>query len=494
MFFGHAPSADRSIVDALNASQAVIEFSPDGQVLSANDNFLATTGYRLIEIKGRHHSLFCETDYVKSEAYDRFWRDLAAGHFQSGEFKRMTKDGRAIWLQATYNPIRDRSGRVVRVIKFASDITAAKLQALDYAGKIAAIDRAQAVIEFTTAGEVITANPNFLAVLGYRLEEIAGRHHRLFCDPDYAAGRDYADFWAALGRGEFQAGEYRRIGRSGADIYIQASYNPIFDEAGRVVKVVKFATDTTQMVQKRLRNDGLGHDINTELGEVIDQMAVANHMAAGASGASTETGAIINSVAAASEELSQSVREIAQSMNFARTGAESVFRHAESANASAGTLNSSAISMNNVVALIQNIASQINLLALNATIESARAGEAGKGFAVVASEVKSLANQAASSTKTIAMEIANMQAVTTEVVGALALISTSMTSVMENVASVAGAIEQQNAVTGEISLNMQSAVTAVQQIEQSLGHISSTFARVSEASEQVKQNVEVLVA
>ncbi len=494
MFFQGDFNADRSIVEALNASQAVIEFTPSGKILTANSNFLDTVGYRLEDIRGQHHSLFCDGEYAKSETYSRFWAELARGVFQSGEFKRVGKSGQAIWLQATYNPIRDKTGRVTRIVKFANDITAVKLKSLDFAGKVAAMDRAQAVIEFTVHGEVIFANPNFLSVLGYRLDEITGRHHRIFCDPAEVNSREYTDFWNALARGEFQAGEYRRIGKSGTDVYIQATYNPIFDDTGAVVKVVKFATDMTQTVQKRLRNDSLGHEINAELGDVISQMVTANEMAAGASGASTETGAIINSVAAASEELSQSVREIAQSMNFARTGAESVFRHAESANQHAGTLNTSAASMNNVVSLIQNIASQINLLALNATIESARAGEAGRGFAVVASEVKSLANQAASSTKTIAEEIANMQSVTGDVVGALGLISTSMTSVMENVTSVASAMEQQNTVTGEISSNMQSAVIAVEQIEESLGHISTTFGKVSRASEQVKHNVEVLVA
>ena len=494
MFLQDNVNSNRSIVEALHASQAVIEFTPAGKILTANSHFLEAVGYRLDDIEGRHHSLFCDAAYVDSEAYRRFWSELAQGHFQSGEFKRFGRGGQAVWLQATYNPVRDRSGRVVKIVKFAADITAAKLKALDYAGMVAAMDRAQAVIEFKVTGEVITANANFLSVLGYGLDEIVGRHHRMFCAPDEVAGGDYAAFWQALARGEFQAAEYRRVAKSGADVYIQATYNPIFDDTGAVVKIVKFATDITLVVKRRLRNDGLGHDINTELGDVINQIVTANEMAAGASGASTETGAIINSVAAASEELSQSVREIAQSMNFAKTGAESVFRHTESANDYAGTLNASAVSMNNIVALIQNIASQINLLALNATIESARAGEAGRGFAVVASEVKSLANQAAQSTKTIASEIANMQSITGDVVGALGLISSSMTAVMENVTSVASAIEQQNAVTGEISSNMQSAVIAVEQIEESLGHISTTFAKVSEASEQVKQNVEVLVA
>ena len=494
MFFSKSASDDRAIVDALNASQAVIEFTPKGNIITANANFLNAVGYSLSEVVGRHHSIFCDPEYAKGEDYRRFWNELAAGKFQSNEFKRFAKGGRALWLQATYNPVRNKSGDVIKVIKFAADITAAKLQNLDYAGHVAAIGRAQAVIEFTPQGEVIKANDNFLKALGYRLDEIKGKHHSMFCEPGYAASSDYRQFWQALAKGEFQSAEYKRIGNGGKEVYIQASYNPIFDDTGAVVKVVKFATDVTETVRKRLRNDGLGHDINRELGDVINQMVTATQMTASASSASTETGSIINSVAAASEELSLSVRDISQNMSYAREGVQGVFKHAEKANVSASSLNNSATSMNAVVTMIQDIASQINLLALNATIESARAGDAGKGFAVVASEVKSLANQAAHSTQRIASEIANMQTVTTEVVAALNLISNDMNSVLENVANVAGAIEQQNAVTMEISNNMQAAVSAVHEIEESLGNISGTFASVATASEQVKQNVETLVA
>ena len=288
--------------------------------------------------------------------------------------------------------------------------------------------------------------------------------------------------------------EQSRVDKGGKEVFIQASYNPIFDDTGTVVKVVKFATDVTETVTKRMRNDSLGHDINLELGDVINQMVTATQRTASASNASTETGSIINSVAAASEKLSHSVQDIAQSMSYARKGVQGVFKHAEKANVSASSLNASATSMNAVVTMIQDIASQINLLALNATIESARAGDAGKGFAVVALEVKSLANQAAHSTQRIASEIASMQTVTTEVVAALNLISNDMNTVLENVANVAGAIVQQNAVTMEISNNMQPAVSAVHEIEESLGNISGTFANVATASEQVMQNVETLVA
>lgn len=486
--------SNAAIVAALNASQAIIEFTPDGRIISANDNFFKTMGYDRSEVIGQHHSLFCEPAFAASEAYRAFWRDLASGQFKSDTFKRLGKGGNVVWLQATYNPVLDGKGRVVKVIKFASDITEAKLKYMDFAGKIAAIERAQALIEFDTSGNIITANQNFLDLLGYSLPEIAGRHHQMFCAADYVASPEYKRFWQRLAAGEFISDEFRRIGKHGKEVYIQASYNPIFDDTGAVIKVVKFATDVTAAVQRRLRNDTISHEIDAQLSDVLTQMEGANSMAAGASSASTQTSSMVHAVAAAAEEMSASVREIAESMNAARMSVEGVFRNAEVANTSATRLSESADAMNNVVTFIQGIASQINLLALNATIESARAGEAGKGFAVVASEVKTLANQASASTKTIGDEIAKIQAVSSEVAGALNLISSSMTHVLDSVSNVAGSIEEQHAVTGEISSNMQSAVMAVQEIEQSLTRISSAFSTVTNASEDVKSNIERLVA
>lgn len=484
----------KAIVGAIDASQAVIEFSPDGRVIKANSNFLKVMGYRGEDIVGKHHEIFCEPAFVASTDYQQFWRQLSLGKFQSGAFKRLGRDGRVVWLQATYNPILDRKGQVKKVIKFASDITESKLRELDSIGKMAAIDRAQAVIEFTTDGTVVTANKNFLNVLGYSLDEIKGHHHQMFCDPAYVASDEYKTFWSRLAAGEFIADEFRRLGKGGKVAYIQASYNPIFDDTGAVIKVVKFATDVTPAAERRMANDNIGREIDSQLEGVLTQMEGANQMASGASSASTETSAMVNAVAAAAEELSASVREIAQSMTLAKSGVESVFRHAETANGSAASLATSAESMNSVVTFIQGIASQINLLALNATIESARAGEAGKGFAVVASEVKSLANQASTSTKTIGDEIARIQSVSGEVATALNLISDSLTHVLDSVANVASAIEEQHAVTGDISSNMQAAVSAVQEIEESLTRITGAFGAVVSASGGVKSNVERLVA
>lgn len=487
---GHEASA----LKALGESLAMIEFSPRGDILTANDLFLRTMGYRLDEITGRHHAMFCDADYTQSEAYRRFWADLAAGHAQTQSFQRVRKDGSHLWLQASYMPIRNGRGEVVRIMKVAFDITAAKETEIDASGKMAALGRSQAVIEFTPDGQILTANPNFLSVMGYTPDELKGQHHSLFCEAEYTRSTDYARFWADLRKGQYQSANFKRLAKGGRVVYIQATYNPILDDKGQVIKVVKFAVDTTAEVEKRLRNERLSDEINTELGDVVTSITNANAMAAGAAGASTETGSIVNSVAAAAEELRQSVEEIASNMTKARTAVETAYARTGKVQSAAGDLTQSASSMGDVVTFIQDIASQINLLALNATIESARAGEAGRGFAVVASEVKSLANQSASSSARIAQEIATMQTISTDVATALDEVIALMTSVLDSVVAVASALEQQSMVTSEISGNMHSAVGAVGEIEHSLTHITSAFSSISDASGDVKRRVEELVA
>jgi methyl-accepting chemotaxis protein len=238
-------------VEAINRAQAVIELELNGTVITANENFLRIFGYSLDEIVGKHHRIFCDPSYAESPQYDEFWQKLGRGEYYAAEFKRLAKGGREIWLQASYNPIFDQDGRPFRIVKFAVDVTAAKLQNAEYEGKVEAINRAQAVIEFELDGTVITANENFLHIFGYDLDEIVGKHHRIFCDPGYAESSQYAEFWQKLGQGEYDAGEFKRIHKDGTDVWLQASYNPIFDIDGRPIKVVKFASDITQVVEAR---------------------------------------------------------------------------------------------------------------------------------------------------------------------------------------------------------------------------------------------------
>lgn len=249
---GQKDNDDQSaIISAINRVQAVISFKPDGTILDANDNFLNTLGYSLEEIKGKHHRMFCDSAYVNSDEYQRFWEKLKRGEFDSREYRRIGKGGKEVWINASYNPIMDASGRVTKVVKFAIDISKQKLRECE----LAALSKSQAVIEFNLDGTIITANDNFLKTLGYSLEEISGKHHAMFCDSSYTSTPEYRNFWANLGRGEFQTGIFKRINRSGKEIYIQASYNPVYDLNNRPFKVVKYATDVTKEILEKMEQE-----------------------------------------------------------------------------------------------------------------------------------------------------------------------------------------------------------------------------------------------
>ncbi len=412
-------------VQAIGKSQAVIEFAMDGTILQANPNFLATMGYRLDEIQGRHHGLFVAPAERDSAAYRDFWAALSRGEYKAGEFKRVGKDGTEVWIQASYNPILDLNGKPFKVVKFATDVTQQKLRNADFAGQIEAIGKSQAVIEFALDGTIKTANDAFLATMGYTLAEVEGRHHSMFVP---AAERDsaaYRAFWAALNRGEYQSAEFKRVGKGGHEVWIQASYNPILDMSGKPFKVVKFASDVTAQVVRRLKSETVSSTMEM--------------------------------VAAGAEQLSASVREISESMTKSKAAADDAFERAVEADHATERLAGVAQSMNGILALIGDITSQINLLALNATIEAARAGEAGRGFAVVATEVKNLAAQAKSATDEIAGEIEGMKAVSSDVVDGLRNIRQSIDRVREHVTSTASAVEEQSTVTHEMSASMQRA-------------------------------------
>ncbi|WP_271594009.1 methyl-accepting chemotaxis protein [Bradyrhizobium sp. CCBAU 65884] len=416
---------DASKIAAISRAQAVIEFKLDGTIVTANENFCKTLGYSLAEIEGKHHSLFVAEADRNGTAYREFWAALNRGDYQAGEFKRIGKGGREVWILASYNPLLDETGKPYGVVKFATDITADKLKNADLAGQISAIDKAQAVIEFNMDGTIIAANANFLGALGYSMAEIKGKHHSMFVEPTERDGAAYREFWAALNRGQYQAAEYKRIGKGGKEVYIQASYNPILDLNGKPFKVVKYATDTTRQVLVRMGNERVR--------------------------------GMMESVAAGSEELNASVREISEAMTKSRETAMSAVDQVASADAQAQRLTEAAQSMSGIVEMINSITGQINLLALNATIESARAGEAGRGFAVVASEVKSLANQAKQATDKIGQEIGSLNGISGDVVSALGSIKQAINNVSEYVTSTAAAVEEQSTVTNEMSTSMQRA-------------------------------------
>lgn len=403
-------------IQAINKSQAVIEFDLDGIILNANGNFLNAVGYTIDEVKGAHHRMFVPAEYAKSEEYAAFWRGLREGHYDHGEYKRIGKDGREIWIQASYNPIFDMNGKPFKVVKYASDITEQKIRNADFREQIAAINKAQAVVEFDLDGIVRNANENFLKTMGYTIEEIRGQHHRMFVEPALAASEEYAAFWDNLRNGIFDARVYKRVAKGGREVWIQASYNPILDDEGRPMKVVKYASDITDMID-------------------LTQRTTEN----------------VNKVSGATEELLSSIDEISQNMSKTESATESILQQTRSAGESSSRLVEATKLMEGIVNLIRDIAGKVNLLALNATIEAARAGEAGKGFAVVASEVKNLATATTAATNDIEKEISTVQTISGEVANDVEQIVEGGQKVEEYVSAVSQSLNRQSQITHDMA-------------------------------------------
>jgi methyl-accepting chemotaxis protein len=536
--FSSASSDLNAQFEAINRVQAIIEFTLDGKILHANENFLTALGYTLPEIQGQHHSLFVEAAYRSSPEYKAFWAKLGRGEFEAAQYKRIGKGGKEVWIEASYNPIFDKRGRPYKVVKFATDITTQKLQTADYEGQLAAIDKAQAVIAFTLDGTIITANRNFLDTLGYSLEEVKGKHHSIFVERAYRDSLEYKAFWDKLGRGEYDAAQYKRIGKGGKEIWIQASYNPILDASGRPYKVVKYATDITaqvkaaQMTQiavqqvqavvdatrnndltQRVSLDGKTGEIATLCSGVNDIVEAMTNIINSLRQASTTIAAASAEISTASQDLAQrtesqaaSIEETAASMHEITTTVRQNADNAQAANQLAavardtaekgGSVVSNAVNavtqieesarkISDIIGLIDEIAFQTNLLALNASVEAARAGEAGKGFAVVAQEVRALAQRSANASKDIKALISTSNA---QVKTGATLVNQTGSSLTDIVA----AVKKVSDIVAEIAAASREQATGLDQINTAVGSMDEITQRNGALVEETSASAQSL--
>ena len=394
----------QAFIDAVKVGVATISFTPSGEILEANPLFLSVVGYSEQEVIGKHHRIFCDAHYAQSSSYAQFWEQLRQGHSHSGIYQRIDKHGRELWLEATYFPVKVE-GKVVRVVKIASDITESYQQLSRQKAIISALDRALAIIEFTPKGEIVTANQNFLSCVGYSLSQLKGQHHRLFCDESFY--REQPHFWDDLAHGQLKSGLFSRRDSHGNEIWLEATYNPIKDESGKVVKVIKFASEVTERI-KRAQAVSEAANIAQTISQETTRFA--------------ETG---SELLAASVAISSAISE-----QVSRTSGL------------IGQLNEQSKSIEAIVSTISSIAEQTNLLALNAAIEAARAGDQGRGFAVVADEVRQLAARTSLSTGEIAGVVQKNRELTAQITGNINEVATSAQRGKEQIGEVSGVMAQ----------------------------------------------------
>ncbi|MHB2165586.1 methyl-accepting chemotaxis protein [Alsobacter sp. R-9] len=530
--FSWGASSLGELVSAIDRSQAMIEFAPDGTILTANSNFLATMGYTLDEIRGRHHSLFVDKTYAQGTEYRQFWERLGANHFEVAQYRRIRKDGTGIWLQASYNPIVDRSGRVKKVVKFATDITGQKARDALFEGLNKAISRSQAVAIFNLDGTIVEANDNFLRTMGYGLDEVRGRHHSMFVPAPERNSPDYQSFWAHLRAGEYDARQYCRLAKGGREVWMQATYNPILDAEGKPSQIVKFATDITAQVKHRMALEGVMSQIGAvveaarardltkrvsagpEAGEdlaalgggvndlvdamagILDEVQVAarsmlmafQEITEGSQNLAARTeqqASALEQTAATTEELAASVKTSAQASRHAVGYAEEARGVAQEGGLIVGNavdamtrIEQASAKITEITTVIEEIAFQTNLLALNAAVEAARAGDAGKGFAVVAAEVRTLAQRSSEAAKDIGGLISSSTVAIGEGVRLVRDAGVTLGRIVEASKKVAASVEEISAASAEQANGIQEMSQAVAHMDE----ITQQNAGLAEAS------------
>jgi len=501
----------KRVLKALGRSLAIVEYDPEGNVIGANENFCRLLGCEPTEVKGKRHSQFVDPKTANSPEYKAFWAKLGRGECEAGEYKRIGKDGKEVWIQATYSPVVAASGKTIKIVETATDITAAKLLAVETAGKVDAIARVQAVIEFAPDGTILTANENFLNSAGYPLDKLQGQHHRLLVDPVYAQSPEYQAFWQKLNRGEPIAEEYKRVAKGGREVWIQASYNPIFDLDGRIMKVVNFMTDVSGRYSavnqiaaglSQLSEGNLQHRIDTEFIPALEPLRVdfnaslgaleqsmlavsgnTQAIRAGAGEISTaadnlsrrteQQASSLEETAAALEQITVTVKKTAEGARHARdivstakVDADKSGEVVRDAMAAMTGIDKSSKQISEIIGVIDEIAFQTNLLALNAGVEAARAGDAGRGFAVVASEVRALAQRSAQAAKEIKGLISASTAQVDQGVRLVAKTGEALGRIVTQVVEINAVIADIAASAQEQSTGLEQVNTAVNEMDQ----------------------------